>query len=43
MVRALGADTVIDYTSEDVTVGGARFDVMLDNVGNHSPIQGCRC
>ncbi len=39
MVRALGADTVVDYTSEDVTVGGARFDVMLDNVGNHSPTQ----
>jgi NADPH:quinone reductase-like Zn-dependent oxidoreductase len=39
MVRALGADTVVDYTKDDVTVGGARFDVMLDNVGSHSPTQ----
>ncbi|MEM9466791.1 MAG: NAD(P)-dependent alcohol dehydrogenase [Actinomycetota bacterium] len=39
MVRSLGADTVVDYETEDVTVGGARFDVMLDNVGNHSPAQ----
>ena len=39
MVRALGADTVVDYTTEDVTVGGQRFDVMLDNVGNHSAEQ----
>ncbi|MEO0492056.1 MAG: NAD(P)-dependent alcohol dehydrogenase [Actinomycetota bacterium] len=39
MVRALGADVVVDYETEDVTVGGPRFDVMLDNVGNHSPKQ----
>ena len=39
MVRALGADTVVDYETEDITEGGARFDVMLDNVGNHSPDQ----
>ena len=37
MVRALGADTVIDYTSDDFVDGGARFDVMLDNVGNRTP------
>lgn len=36
MVRALGADTVIDYVSEDFVEGGARFDVMIDNVGNRS-------
>ena len=34
MVRALGADEVIDYTTDDYVAGGARFDVMLDNVGN---------
>jgi NADPH:quinone reductase-like Zn-dependent oxidoreductase len=34
MVRDLGADEVIDYTSDDYVAGGARFDVMLDNVGN---------
>ncbi len=37
MVRALGADEVIDYTSADFVAGGARFDVMLDNVGNRHP------
>ncbi len=37
MVRALGADEVIDYTSADFLAGGARFDVMLDNVGNRHP------
>ncbi|MEM8708560.1 MAG: NAD(P)-dependent alcohol dehydrogenase [Actinomycetota bacterium] len=39
MVRSIGADTVVDYTTDDVTEGGARFDVMLDNVGSHSPAQ----
>jgi NADPH:quinone reductase-like Zn-dependent oxidoreductase len=37
MVRALGADEVLDYTSDDFIAGGARFDVMLDNVGNRRP------
>jgi NADPH:quinone reductase-like Zn-dependent oxidoreductase len=36
MVRSIGADHVIDYTREDFTDGGARYDVILDNVGNHS-------
>jgi NADPH:quinone reductase-like Zn-dependent oxidoreductase len=35
MVRALGADHVIDYTREDFTQGGQRYDVVLDNVGIH--------
>ncbi|MFT7474546.1 MAG: NADPH:quinone reductase-like Zn-dependent oxidoreductase [Verrucomicrobiales bacterium] len=39
MVRALGADEVIDYTSEDFAEGGARFDVMLDNVGSRTPAE----
>ena len=30
MVRALGADHVIDYTQEDYTRTGRRYDVMLD-------------
>jgi NADPH:quinone reductase-like Zn-dependent oxidoreductase len=30
LVRALGADTVIDYMHEDFTRGTARFDVILD-------------
>jgi NADPH:quinone reductase-like Zn-dependent oxidoreductase len=37
MVRALGADDVIDYTLDDFVTRGARFDVMLDNVGNRRP------
>ena len=34
MVRSIGADHVIDYTKEDFTKGGQRYDVLLDNVGN---------
>jgi NADPH:quinone reductase-like Zn-dependent oxidoreductase len=36
MVQSIGADHVIDYTREDFTAGERRFDVILDNVGNHS-------
>jgi NADPH:quinone reductase-like Zn-dependent oxidoreductase len=35
-VRALGADHVIDYTKEDFTRGGPRYDLMLDMGGNRS-------
>ena len=36
MVRSIGADHVIDYTHEDFTTGERRYDVIIDNVGNHS-------
>jgi NADPH:quinone reductase-like Zn-dependent oxidoreductase len=36
LVRSIGADHVIDYTKEDFTKGGPRYDFILDNVGNHS-------
>src|SRR5947199_1459558 len=41
LVRSLGADHVIDYTKEDFAKGAERYDVMLDNVGNHS-LSECR-
>ena len=36
LVRSIGADHVIDYTTEDFTQGGARYDLVLDNAGVHS-------
>ena len=36
MVRAMGADHVIDYTTEDFTHGGQRYDLILDMGGNRS-------
>ena len=38
MVRALGADAVIDYTREDFTAGAQRYDLIIDSIGNHSRI-----
>jgi len=41
MVRSIGADHVIDYTQEDFTKSEERYDLILDNVGNHS-LSDCR-
>ena len=35
LVRSTGADHVIDYTRADFTHGSERYDLILDNVGNH--------
>jgi NADPH:quinone reductase-like Zn-dependent oxidoreductase len=36
MVRALGANRVVDYTREDFIESGQRYDLILDCVANHS-------
>lgn len=36
MVRSIGADRVIDYTQEDFTQSGSRYDLVLDTFANHS-------
>jgi len=36
LVRALGADHVIDYTKQSYADGGERYDLIVDLVGNHS-------
>jgi NADPH:quinone reductase-like Zn-dependent oxidoreductase len=41
MVRLIGADHVIDYTQEDFTKSGLRYDLLFDCVGNH-PLLACR-
>jgi NADPH:quinone reductase-like Zn-dependent oxidoreductase len=41
MVRSIGADRVIDYSQEDFTENGQRYDVMLDLVGSRS-LSDCR-
>lgn len=41
LVRELGADEVIDYTAQDFTQNGKRYDLLLDMAGSHSGAE-CR-
>jgi NADPH:quinone reductase-like Zn-dependent oxidoreductase len=41
MLRSLGADEVVDYTREDFTLRGARYDLILDVPGNR-PFSACK-
>jgi NADPH:quinone reductase-like Zn-dependent oxidoreductase len=41
MVRSIGADHAIDYTREDFTRSGQRYDLILDCAANHS-LSACR-
>jgi len=41
LVRSLGADHVVDYTRDDFTRTGRRYDVVFDLVGNRS-LTDCR-
>jgi len=36
MVKALGADHMIDYKSSNYTENGEKYDIIIDNIGNHS-------
>lgn len=36
VTRSIGADHVIDYTREDFTSNGQRYDLIFDTVGNRS-------
>src|SRR6185503_13060313 len=36
LVASLGADRVLDYTSVDFTAGDARYDLIVDTVGNRN-------
>jgi NADPH:quinone reductase-like Zn-dependent oxidoreductase len=41
MVRSIGADHVIDYTRENFTKSGQKYDLILDIAGSR-PLSACR-
>ena len=36
MVRSIGADHVVDYTTQDFTTAGVQYDLVLDMIGNRA-------
>ncbi|HSE11041.1 MAG TPA: NAD(P)-dependent alcohol dehydrogenase [Rudaea sp.] len=42
LVRAIGADHVIDYTREDFTKGAQHYDLIVDMVATHSLLEYAR-
>lgn len=42
LVASLGADAMIDYAEEDFFDRGAQYDLIVDNVGNHSVLKSKR-
>ena len=42
MVKSIGADRVWDYKKDNYTEGDQRYDLIIDNVGNHSPLTNTR-
>jgi NADPH:quinone reductase-like Zn-dependent oxidoreductase len=41
LVRSIGADTVVDYTEQDFTRNGRRYDLIVDTASTHS-LWACR-
>src|ERR1019366_5787937 len=41
LVRSMGADHFVDYAAQDFTCAGRRYDLILDNAGNH-PLKALR-
>lgn len=39
LVRKMGADHVVDYTRDDVTRSGRRYDLIVDIAANRSPLR----
>lgn len=42
LVKSLGADQVFNYREENYLESGQRFDLVVDMVGNHSPLENSR-
>jgi NADPH:quinone reductase-like Zn-dependent oxidoreductase len=36
LVRSIGADFVVDYSKQNYTESDKKYDVIIDNVGNHT-------